>query len=352
MSMHFRLFASHSSIWGKIGISTKSCLQYRIAPQNSMQQRMISGSNPSNGHHFNGSTNVCRRYIVPVVAGTLTFFTTLRMKDSLISAVYAAKPLKTIKPPTPQSDPPKYYNNSFADIVEQCIPAVVQINSRKMGLITTTFSQGSGIIIDSNGLILTNAHVVFNSPDTGVVVKLHDGTEFEGRVEVVDESLDLATIQINSKDLPTMKLGKSEEVRAGDWVVALGSPLTMTNTVTAGVVSSVHRPTKIKGAFYFTVYIFRYFQLFNASKINVLFATDKTINFIQTDAAITYGSSGGPLLNWKGEAVAITSKSCKNFGGISLAIPMSYAHEFLERCKLKRRDHDRMDNFASNPFSL
>lgn len=96
-------------------------------------------------------------------------------------------------------------------------------------------------------MILTNAHVVINKPHTFVQVRLQDGRKFIGFVETVDPMSDLATVRIDCKNLPTLKLGKSADLRAGEWVVALGSPLALNNTVTAGVVSSPHRASKELG---------------------------------------------------------------------------------------------------------
>lgn len=143
--------------------------------------------------------------------------------------------------------------NFFADIVEVAAPAVVYIeikDKRHVDYYThepVTASNGSGFIVEQNGLILTNAHVVINKPHTYVQVRLQDGRKFIGNVETVDPASDLATVRIECKSLPILKLGKSADLRAGEWVVALGSPLALNNTVTAGVVSSPHRASKELG---------------------------------------------------------------------------------------------------------
>lgn len=150
-----------------------------------------------------------------------------------------------------QSNRQKY--NFFADIVEVVRPTVVYIeikDKRHFDYYSgqpMTASNGSGFIVDSNGLILTNAHVVINKPHTFVQVRLQDGRTFTGKVETVDPTSDLATIRIDCKNLPTIKLGTSSDLRAGEWVVALGSPLALNNTVTAGVVSSTQRNSKDLG---------------------------------------------------------------------------------------------------------
>lgn len=151
--------------------------------------------------------------------------------------------------------------NFFADIVEKAAPAVVFIeikDKRHVDYFTrepVTASNGSGFIVDPNGLILTNAHVVINKPHTFVQVRLQDGRKFIGRVETVDPVSDLATVQIDCRKLPALALGSSKTLRAGEWVVALGSPLALNNTVTAGVVSSPQRASQelgIRGESHFT----------------------------------------------------------------------------------------------------
>lgn len=143
--------------------------------------------------------------------------------------------------------------NFFADIVEAASPAVVYIEIKDKRHVDyfsrepVTASNGSGFIVEQNGLILTNAHVVINKPHTFVQVRLQDGRKFVGRVETVDPVSDLATVRIDCKNLPILKLGRSADLRAGEWVVALGSPLALNNTVTAGVVSSPHRASRELG---------------------------------------------------------------------------------------------------------
>lgn len=207
-----------------------------------------------------------RNWIKPFIAFGLALFTGFtaykyfdESKKAKIRFAHSLVP--SIKAATPTSDSGSSNRknfNFFADVVETAAPAVVFIEIKDKRHVDyfsrepMTASNGSGFIVDSNGLILTNAHVVINKPHTFVKVRLQDGRSFTAQVEAVDPTSDLATIRINCKNLPTLKLGKSSDLRSGEWVVALGSPLALNNTVTAGVVSSTQRASKelgLKGIF-------------------------------------------------------------------------------------------------------
>ncbi len=161
--------------------------------------------------------------------------------------------------------------------------------------------QGSGVIIDKEGLVLTNAHVVERVDK--VSVTLADGTNREGQVLGTDSITDLALVKIdNQQDSSYAPLGDSEELEVGDWAIALGTPYGLEKTVTLGIVSSLHRD------------------------INALGFSDKRLDLIQTDAAINPGNSGGPLINSNGQVIGINTLVRSGPGaGLGFAIPINLA---------------------------
>ncbi len=164
---------------------------------------------------------------------------------------------------------------------------------------------GSGFIVSKDGYILTNSHVVGDA--TRITVKLHDGRELEAKKIGSDEKSEVAIIKIDADNLPTVALGDSGELEVGEWVIAVGNPFGLTETVTAGIVSALGRS-------------------------NIGIADYE--NFIQTDAAINPGNSGGPLLNIKGEVVGINTAIYSQSGGymgVGFAIPINMASAIKEQ---------------------
>lgn len=164
---------------------------------------------------------------------------------------------------------------------------------------------GSGFLLTSDGRLLTNAHVV---EGTGTVeVTLKDGRTFEGRVVGTDPVTDVAAVKIDANQLPTVTLGRSTSLVPGQWAIAIGNPLGLDNTVTAGIISATGR---------------------SSSQVGV---SDKRVSFIQTDAAINPGNSGGPLLNDRGDVIGINTAIRADAQGLGFAIPIETAQRVAEQ---------------------
>ena len=167
---------------------------------------------------------------------------------------------------------------------------------------------GSGVIISKDGYIVTNNHVIDNADV--ISVKLNDGREYKGRVIGTDPSTDLALVKIEADELPTIPVGDSEALKVGEWVLAVGNPFNMTSTVTAGIVSAKARSLGV----------------YNQG----------VESFIQTDAAINQGNSGGALVNAKGELVGINSvlySPTGAYSGYGFAIPTSIMKKVIADLK-------------------
>ena len=219
---------------------------------------------------------------------------------------------------------PEALSASFAEIAKRVEPAVVNIETLQAAVDVEEKDEdqkddqspgnalrdllrkqrlplhgvGSGFIVDPKGYILTNKHVVDGA--TRITVGLLSGEKFRGRVVGVDKETDVAVIKIEAvRDLPTLKLGDSNAAQVGDWVLAIGSPFGLDQTVTAGIISKKERETPSNSSFQ---------------------------RFLQTDAAINRGNSGGPLVNMRGEVIGMNSQiatSTGDYNGIGFALPAS-----------------------------
>jgi serine protease Do len=212
---------------------------------------------------------------------------------------------------------------SFAEIAKKVQPAVVSIKTKSkvsqasvretvpapggdggdvMDFLRRQMQQrpvqgvGSGFIVDKSGYIITNAHVIEGA--ARISVKLESGEEFDAKVIGSDDQTDLAVLKIDARrDLPVAKFGDSDKAEVGDWVLAIGSPFDLAKTVTAGIISQKQRETPYASVFQ---------------------------RFIQTDAAINRGNSGGPLINLDGEVVGVNSQiatSTGDYNGVGFALP-------------------------------
>ena len=165
---------------------------------------------------------------------------------------------------------------------------------------------GSGVIISADGYIVTNNHVVAGADE--ILVKLNDNTEYKGRVIGLDETTDLALIKVEAKNLPAIAIGNSDDLKIGQWVLAVGNPFNLTSTVTAGIVSAKARSLGANGV----------------------------ESFIQTDAAINAGNSGGALVNERGELVGINAmlySQTGSYAGYGFAIPTTIMNKVVKDLK-------------------
>ena len=252
-----------------------------------------------------------------------------------VSYLVARNPLSAQLPSTPSSIvpaglaataslPPTTDTNFVTAVVEKVGPAVVRIDASRTVTSQTPdvfndpfFRQffgselparpnkqiergtGSGFVIGADGRILTNAHVV-DGADT-VKVTLKDGRTFTGKVLGKDPVTDVAVVKIQANQLPTVALGNSEQLKPGEWAIAIGNPLGLDNTVTTGIISATGRSSSAVGV------------------------PDKRVSFIQTDAAINPGNSGGPLLNQRGEVIGMNTAIIQGAQGLGFAIPINTA---------------------------
>jgi len=218
------------------------------------------------------------------------------------------------------------FNNSFIETAEKLTPSIVQITviskskenpheglefffPFKNDIPREHQGGGSGVIISENGYVLTNNHVVENA--TKVTVNLFDKREFDAKVIGTDPLTDLAVIKIDAKDLPAAYLGDSDKLKVGQWVMAIGNPMALTSTVTAGIISALGR------------------------SVNIIRDNYGVENFIQTDAAINPGNSGGALVDLNGEVIGVNSAIATNgmtgtYIGYGFAIPINLAKVVAE----------------------
>lgn len=233
----------------------------------------------------------------------------------------------------PTSPLPGIDTNFISNAVQRVGPAVVRINSSRTvarqavpeGLDDPFFRRffgsnadpsappssrvergiGSGFILDSKGLVLTNAHVVDGADS--VTVTLKDGRTLTGKVLGEDQVTDVAVVKIDADNLPTINLGNSDQLQPGEWAIAIGNPLGLDNTVTAGIISATGR---------------------SSAQVGI---PDQRASFIQTDAAINPGNSGGPLLNQQGDVIGINTAIRANAQGLGFAIPINTAKRIADQ---------------------
>jgi S1-C subfamily serine protease len=213
--------------------------------------------------------------------------------------------------------------NTAEAVAEKVIPSVVGISTKSeityqswFGAQTgITEGSGTGIIVDEQGYILTNSHVVNDGNAQQIIVQLYDGREVAGTVLWNDKSIDLAIVKIVATDLTAAELGNSEGVKIGSFAVAIGNPLGMAfdRSVTQGIISGLDRTITVSDG-----------------------QSQTTMEgLIQTDASINSGNSGGPLLNSSGEVIGINSAKAQTGEGLGFAIPINTAKPIIDEIKTK-----------------
>jgi S1-C subfamily serine protease len=247
-------------------------------------------------------------FLALILASACFYFTTYRRVPFTLSSVIGhPNKVEISEASGPESLDPEEQNN--IDVYHKNIGSVVNITSRAVtfdffyGLVPEE-GQGSGFIIDKEGHILTNFHVIADARK--VEVTLHNRKKYTATIVGTDRSHDLAVVQINAPDLRPMVLGDSTHLQVGQKVYAIGNPFGLSGTLTRGIVSSIRQVQEPDG----------------------MYIDDA----IQTDAAINPGNSGGPLLNWHGEVIGINTMIASNVGqsaGIGFAIPINTAKAVL-----------------------
>jgi serine protease Do len=236
----------------------------------------------------------------------------LRFRGQTILVVCAALWLASAQAVGAVDEPPP----SFAKLAKQVAPAVVNIYVAKQARGHVPFfpfpfpmepqpqrGQGTGFIIDPAGYIVTNNHVVQGSDE--IRVRLMDKRELSAKIVGTDPKTDLALVKIEADNLPALKFGNSDELQVGDWVIAVGNPLGLAHTVTAGIVSAKGRSLGV-GPY---------------------------DDYIQTDASINPGNSGGPLVNTKGEVVGVNALIAASGQGIGFAIPSNLSQSIITQLR-------------------
>jgi serine protease Do len=201
----------------------------------------------------------------------------------------------------------------IATVFEQQLPTVVAIRTELAGEINpfllgdqVRVGQGSGFIVDPQGFIITNHHVIKGA--RRIVVMLHDERTLPARLVGIDEKTDIALIKVDPPaPLPAARLGTSSSLRVGEWVVAIGSPYGLSHTVTAGIISAKGRNLN-QGPY---------------------------DNFLQTDASINPGNSGGPLFNMRGEVIGVNTAIIRDAQGIGFAVPIDMVRNILPQLRDK-----------------
>ncbi|QQE64867.1 serine protease [Leptolyngbya sp. BL0902] len=228
--------------------------------------------------------------------------------------------------------PPQFQDPMFRQFFGNALPPSEQVQQ----------GVGSGFITTADGQIITNAHVVAGADRVQVTLK--DGRSFSGEVMGADTVTDIAVIKIDAQNLPTVRLSNSDQIQPGEWAIAIGNPLGLDSTVTAGIISATGRTSREVGV------------------------PDKRVEFIQTDAAINPGNSGGPLLNLNGEVIGVNTAIIRGAQGLGFSIPINtvqristqlietgraeHAYLGIQMVSLSPEVKDNINNSPNSPFRV
>ena len=281
----------------------------------------MSDTNNQNSNKVKGpgfGKTVCVPFISGVLGATLVFGSIQGipfLRDKFGRVEYVEPPKQEIFINNDEQISLQNASDTGVTVAQKVLPSVVgikitySVSSKYYNQTAKAEAEGSGVIISSDGYILTNNHVIATDTSTSQyliteatslnVYLYNDETPYEAKVIGTDEQSDLAVIKIDKKDLVAATLGNSDDLQVGEWCMAIGNPLGMTSSVTTGVISALNRELK---------------------------DTDgKTYNLIQTDTAINSGNSGGALVNSKGEVIGINTLKASGTGveGLGFAIPVN-----------------------------
>lgn len=246
--------------------------------------------------------------VVAVICSVLSsFLTVILLKNNLTSSSNGGSTSQSININSAGKS-----TNVYQAVTEKAMPSVVGITTTVMSsnniffIPTESEGVGTGIVVDSNGYILTNSHVISDGEAKKVNVLFNDGSSIDGNVVWYDSQLDLAVVKVNKTGLTPAELGDSDKVSIGDISIAIGNPLglELQRTVTQGIISGLDRTIKTESA--------------------------TMTGLIQTDASINSGNSGGPLLNEKGQVIGINTAKTSEGESLGFAIPINQAKEIIE----------------------
>lgn len=264
------------------GMGSVSCTQSSISPPGDSQSQEDSSKQQQQAETSpNTQQNSTARNVPIPSTGDSNFI--VNAVDSVGKAVVRIDATRTVKPELPEFLKDPFFRRFFGDN----LPTPEREEE----------GTGSGFLINRDGYLLTNAHVVKNATDVRITLK--DGRTFDGQVVGADSVTDVAVVKVDGENLPSVTLGNSEKIQPGQWAIAIGNPLGLENTVTAGIISATGR---------------------SSSEVGV---PEKRVGFIQTDAAINPGNSGGPLIDASGEVIGMNTAIIRGAQGLGFAIPIN-----------------------------